>query len=198
MTIQSMQKILMAVAMTVLAALGAASADADDAHKAKRVDMKFAGTLLLNLEQQQFSSGMPNGTGFIGVARAKAVGNLGWADVSAATKAEPVPGFPEYDARCPAGFLKVAEITDNNLVFTFFDLSLLYGDGTGVVCFEFDENFLPIDRFVSVQGEWLGGTKRFANVEGEFSLVSEELVEISPNTQFSAESGRITGFLRRP
>ncbi len=89
--------------------------------------------------------------------------------------------------------MKVAAITDNSLVFTFSDLSLLYGDGQGVVCI----NFANGEQYVAVEGVWLGGTARFRNAEGEFSIRFDEFAMVNPNTQIVAESGTITGTLSR-
>lgn len=177
--------------MTTLAALSAGIAFADGA---KPIRMKFAGSLLLNLEQQEVDAmNQPIAmTAFIGIAQTKAKGNLGRADVTAVTKAAGIQPVP--DAACPDGFLKVANITDNAIIFTFSDLSLLYGNGQGLVCV----NFANGEQFASIDGDWTGGTGRFANAEGDFTIISDEISDIGGSTQFSAETGRITGFLERP
>lgn len=180
-------------ATIALAALGAGIASAHDSDDTKNIRMKFAGALLLNVEQQQVdANNVPVGmTGLIGMAHGNAVGNLGKADISVVTKSQGVAPMP--DAACPDGFLKVAEITDNAIVFTFSDLSLLYGDGQGVVCV----NFANGSQFASIDGAWTGGAKRFSNAAGEFSIIIDKITPIGRNTQFSAETGRITGFLKR-
>ena len=192
---QSMRNTFVAVLMTMLATLGAGLAYGHDSDDSEKVRMKFAGALLLNVEQQQVDgNGVPLVmTEFIGMSRAKARGSLGRADVNVVTKSHAVA--PEFDPVCPDGFLKVAEITENAIVFTFSDLSLLYGDGQGVVCLNFTDF---ITQFVSIDGTWTGGAKRFKNAEGEFSIVIDEISGIGSNTQFSAETGRITGFLNQP
>jgi len=180
------------MAMLVVLAAGPAYADDDDDHDdLRKVKMKFAGSLLLNVEQQPVGmDGQPNAaTALIGISHTKAVGNLGRADIMVVTNTGP----PESLKACPAGFDKVADITSNSIVFTFNDLSLLYGDGQGVVCF----NPITFAQSASVDGNWLGGSKRFANAAGKFSIVIDKIMPVNPNTQFSAESGRITGFLKR-
>ena len=131
---RSIRNTFVGVIMTTLAALSAGIAFADDT---KPVHMKFAGSLLLNLEQQEVDAmNVPTAmTTFIGRSQTKAIGNLGRADVTAVTKAPGV--LPVFDAACPDGFLKVANITDNAIIFTFSDLSLLYGNGQGLVCVNF-------------------------------------------------------------
>jgi hypothetical protein len=154
------------------------------------VFLRFAGDFIQNLEQTVVNEfGIPIATTNLGLIRARVVGNLGSADLTAVSKVENL--IPGEDDRCPGGFTKVVEITDNNLVFTFADLSLLYGDGQGVVCI----NFLSGEQYIAVEGVWLGGTARFRNATGEFSIRFDEFAPVSPNTQVVAESGTITGTL---
>lgn len=190
MTGYSIRNMIAGVVMTALAALGTGLSSAHDSDHSKKVKMKFAGVLLLNVEQQQVDvNNVPLGmTGLIGMSHARAAGNLGHADVNVVTKSQGV--VPTFDAACPDGFLKVADITDNAIVFTFSDLSLLYGNGEGVVCANSDRS-----QFVSINGNWTGGAKRFKHAEGEFSIIIDKINAISSNTGFSAESGKITGFL---
>ena len=70
---------------------------------------------------------------------------------------------------------------------------MLYGDGQGVVCI----NFANGDQYAAVEGVWLGGSARFLNAEGEFSIRFDEFVLVNPNTQIVAETGTITGTLSR-
>ena len=158
----------------------------------RTVSLRFAGDFIQNLEQTDIDEfGMPIGTSNLGLVRVKVKGNLGSAEATAVTKAENV--MPGPDDRCPAEFVKVANITDNSFVLTFSDLSLLYGDGQGVVCI----NFANGEQYAAVEGVWLGGTARFRNAEGEFSVRFDEFVLVNPNTQIIAESGTITGTLSR-
>ncbi|MBT8082553.1 MAG: hypothetical protein KJP08_01020 [Gammaproteobacteria bacterium] len=173
----------------VCAVLGAQTASADGD---RRVYLRFAGDFIQNLEQRDAVGGVPtDSTSLFGLVRAKVKGNLGRADLTGVTKSKGVETGPEYDPRCPDYFLKIVDITDNNLVFTFSDLSLLYGDGTGVVCV----NFATGEEYVAVEGVWLGGTKRFRNAKGEFSIRFDESVLVNANTQVTAETGRIFGTL---
>ena len=177
------------ILIVVFAVLGAQTASANGD---RPVFLRWAGDFIQNLEQtdvDEFS--MPIGTSNSGVIRARVVGNLGSADLTVVTKTENL--IPGPDGSCPGGFMKVAAITDNSLVFTFSDLSLLYGDGQGVVCI----NFANGEQYVAVDGVWLGGTARFRNAEGEFSIRFEEFALVNPNTQVVAESGTITGTLSR-
>ena len=178
-----------------LAILGAqiASAKGD-----RPVFLRFAGDFIQHIEQTDAVNGVPGDTTrLLGLVRAKVKGNLGRADLTAATKS--VNLEPVWDEKCPDSglFLKVVEITDNDLVFTFSDLSLLYGHGQGVVCINFAEGERFLEQYIAVEGEWLGGTGRFRNTKGEFSIRFDEYIPVSPNTQVVAEAGTITGTLSR-
>ncbi len=170
------------------------SAQIAGAEEDRGVYLRFAGDFIQHLEQADADvNGVPvSSTNLLGLVRAKVKGNLGRADLTAVTKADyPMPG-PDSD-NCPAGFFKVVVITDNSLVFTFSDLSLLYGNGQGVVC----ANFGTGEQYIAVEGEWLGGTGRFRNAKGEFSIRFDDYVPVNPNTQIVAETGTITGTLSR-
>ena len=118
-------KVLLVVFVGLFTVLGAQTASADGD---RSIFLRFAGDFIQNLEQTDVDEfGMPIGTSNVGLIRLRVIGNLGSADLTAVSKVENV--IPGPDVRCPVGFTKVAEITDNSLVFTFSDLSLLYGDG---------------------------------------------------------------------
>jgi hypothetical protein len=181
--------VLLLVLAAVFAVLCAQNASAKGDHP---VFLRFAGDFIQNLEQTDVNEfGIPTGTSTLGLIRAKVKGTLGKADLTAVTKTESLP--PELDALCPDGFTKVADITDNNLVLTFSDLSLLYGDGQGVVCI----NFANGEQYAAVEGIWLGGTARFRNATGEFSIRFDEFALVNEYTQVVAESGTIAGTLSR-
>ena len=173
----------------LFAVLGAQNASAGgDRH----LFLRFAGDFVQNIEQTDVDDfGVATGTSSLGIIRGKVKGSLGRADLTAAAKSMSV--FPEPDTRCPDGFSKVTEITDNSLVFTCSDLSLLYGDGDGVVCI----NFANGEQYIAIEGAWLGGTARFRNATGEFSIRFDEFAVVNPNTQLVAETGTITGTLSR-
>ena len=177
----------LAVLIVVFAVSGGQTVSADED---QHVYLRFAGDFIQNIEQADVGPDMlPTGTtSTLGIVRAKVKGNLGQADLTVVTKSENV--VPVEDDRCPADYLKIVEITDNNLVFTFQNLSLLYGDGQGVVCL----NFGTFEDYVLVEGNWEGGTGRFRDAEGEFSVKIDESF-VFPSTQVTIEAGTITGTL---
>ena len=176
----------------VIALLGLLCAQIASADEDRRVFLRFAGDFIQNLEQTDAVDGVPTGpTSLSGLVRAKVKGNLGSADLTAVTKSSGVGPDPVFDERCPDYFLKIVDITDNSLVLTFSDLSLLYGNGSGVVCM----NFATFEQYIAVEGMWQGGTGRFRNAGGEFSIRFDEFAEVNANTQITAEAGTITGSL---
>jgi hypothetical protein len=100
-------------------------------------------------------------------------------------------GPPVSDKSCPTGLVKVADIVENNLLFTFSDLSVLYGNGSGVVCI--DPANLAAPPVAEIDGTWDGGTERFENAGGTWSLRFDAAVPIGIATPFIAEAGAITG-----
>ena len=157
------------------------------------VFLRIAGDFVQSIEQTDVDAvGAPTGTTSTrGIVRAQARGNLGRADLTAVAGSQGGP--PAFDERCPEDFLRVTLITPNSLVLTFRDLSLLYGDGEGVVCV----NFATGEEYTAIDGVWLGGTGRFQNAAGEWSIRFDTFTRVNPTTQLIAESGTITGTLRR-
>ena len=77
-------------------------------------------------------------------------------------------GAPVSAKSCPDGLIKVADIVEINLLLTCRDLSLLYGNGTGIVCLNpADPTAFPIAK---IDGAWDSGTGRFGNADGTWSL----------------------------
>lgn len=179
------------LSLGLFAALCTQTAGADND---REIRMRFAGNFIQNLEQMEvgpLAQSIQSST--VGVIRGKARGNLGSGDLTVVTKAEPVLS-PAPDERCPPNFVKIFDVKANNLLFTFEDLSLLYGDADdGAVCV----NFLNGEQFVAIEGRWLGGTGRFRDATGQFSVHVDEFVPVSAATQVVAEAGTITGTLNQ-
>ena len=170
--------------------LGLNSAFADDMQKLK---IRLAGGFVQNILQAQVDPmGAP--TGVVenrNIVLGKGVGTFGRVDVM-------VVGFsgpPVSDKLCSDGLIKVADVVENNLVLTFEDLSLLYGSGTGVVCFDPANPTVP--PTVEIDGTWDGGNGRFSNAGGTWSLQIDFFEPVGVATQFVAETGVIEGYLTR-
>ena len=178
-------------AVLIVATLGMNSAFADDMQKFK---IRFAGGFVQNILQLQVDP-MGQPTGVLesrNIVIGKGIGTFGRVDVMGVGFSGP----PESDKLCPEGLIKVADIVENNLVLTFNDLSLLYGNGTGVVCFD------PLNPTVpptaEIDGTWDGGTGRFSNAGGTWSTQFEFFEPVGVATQFVAEAGVLEGYLTRP
>lgn len=172
----------------IMAALAMNSAFADGAQKFK---IRIAGGFIQNVLQAQVDM-MGNPTGEVAsrsLALVKGKGTFGRVDIMAVS----VGGPPESDQSCSGGFVKVADIVENNLVLTFRDLSLLYGNGTGVVCLNpLDPTAIPV---AEIGGTWNGGTGRFRRAGGEWSIQFNFAEPVGDATQFMAETGVIKGYV---
>ena len=161
-------------AALVLATVAMNSALADGSRPFK---IRIAGGFIQNIQQMQVDvMGVP--TGMLesrSLAFVKGRGTFGKVDIMAVS----VSGPPVSDMDCPAGFVKVADIVENNLVLTFNDLSLLYGDGTGVVCLNLANPTEP----------------PVAQIEGTWSTQFGVFEPVGMRTQFVAENGVIKGRL---
>lgn len=175
------------VALSLAMLIGATTAHAGE----KTVWIRFAGVLLQNVEQTEVV--LENGAvpATKSAVHVKAWGNLGRADITGL--ALEVATLPAPDSACPDGFFKVAEIVENNLVLTFTDLSMLYAKGSGVICVDFPTG----DVFTAIDGHWMGGTQRFRDAEGDWSLRFDEAVPVGDAASVLAETGMIRGTLIR-
>lgn len=158
---------------------------------AKDFKMRFAGGFIQNIQQLQVTpDGIP--TGVVesrSMALVRGHGTFGKADIMAVS----VSGPPVSGTACSKGLVPVADIVENNLVLTFNDLSLLYGNGSGVVCWNpADPAALPL---AEIEGEWHGGTGRFTGAGGHWSIRFDFAAPVGGVTQFAAETGVIKGHL---
>jgi len=183
-------------AALLMATLAMNPAFADGKQKFK---IRIAGGFVQNIQQMQV---YPDGTPTLmeesrSIALVKGRGTFGRVDIMAVT----VSSGPSTSGKSCSrrGFVPVADILENNLVLTFGDLSLLYGNGTGVVCLNLaDTNAFPL---AEIDGTWDGGTGRFRRAGGKWSIRFDFAERVSPDgspdTQFVAETGVIKGHVTR-
>ena len=189
MTAQLSKRLTLGAAL-ILATLAVNSAPADGA---KAFKIRFAGGFVQNILQAQVDP-MGQPTGVIenrNIVLGKGVGTFGHVDVMGVGFSGP----PVSDKLCAEGLIKVADIVENNLVLTFNDLSQLYGNGTGVVCFDPLNPTVP--PTVEIDGTWDGGTGRFSDASGTWSSQFGFFEPVGVATQFAAEAGAIEGYLTR-
>lgn len=163
------------------------------ANGTQKFKIHIAGGFVQNILQAQVDMmGIPTGEfESRGIALVKGRGTFGHVDIMAVT----VSGPPISGKVCSSGIPAIADIVENNLVLTFGDLSLLYGNGTGIVCPNVDDpDGVPI---AEVEGTWDGGTGRFAHAGGEWSGRFEFARPVGNATQFIAEAGVLEGLLTR-
>ena len=190
MTIRASKALASGVAL-IMTTLAMNSAFADDMQKVK---IHLAGGFVQNILQVQVDmTGIPTGeVQSRGLAFVKGRGTFGRVDVMAVTASGPYISGKS----CSPGFVPIADILENNLVLTFEDLSLLYGNGSGVVCLnQLDPTAIPL---AEVEGTWDGGTGRFANAGGTWSGRFDFAEPVGIATQFIAEAGVLEGYLTRP
>ena len=175
------------LALTLLMLIWTGTAQADE----RRVWMRFAGVLLQNVEQTEVTIDSATVPATKSAFHVRTWGNLGFADITGL--ALEVAGMPAPDPACPDGFFKVAEIVENNIVLTFTDLSLLYGEGSGLVCVDFATGA----AFTPINGDWTGGTQRFRDAGGKWSIRFDEAATVGTDASVLAETGVLRGTLTR-
>ncbi len=180
------------VALSLAMLIGTSTAAAGE----RPVWMRFAGALLQNVEQTEVVVDEKTGAtapAAKSIVHVRAWGNLGRAEITGyglevAATMPPAPAAP-----CPADSGKLADIVENNLVLTFTDLSLLYGEGSGALCLRYATG----EVYAVVAGTWKGGTQRFRNASGEWEISFDEAVPVGLNATALAENGTIKGTLIR-
>ena len=175
------------VALSLAMLIGASAAQAGE----RTVWMRFAGALLQNVEQTEVIVDGNPVTATKSAVHVRAWGNLGRADITGLTLEVAAPLPPAPDPLCPADSGKLADIVENNIVLTFTDLSLLYGNGSGAICV----SYVTGEVFAVIDGDWGGGTQRFRNASGHWSLRFDEAVLVGGAASVLAETGTLRGKL---
>ncbi len=84
-------------------------------------------------------------------------------------------------------------VTENPLVFTFKDLSMLFATGSGEVCFD----LLTGRGTGTVDLTFTGGRRRFEGATGE-AVTGFEIEPVSSDGAFNAETGTFVGTIVLP
>ncbi len=151
------------------------------ADKTVKMDMRFAGAFI--------SGALPSA-----LIHTTAVGSPGRAETRGfgGTTEDGVPLFPPDCLGIPFG-LNI-NITENPLVFTFQDLSLLFAKGgSGQVCIDLGTGET---RFV-INIMFDGGRGRFEGATGQ-AVITGEAVPVSADGTFLAETGTTVGTIILP
>ena len=85
------------------------------------------------------------------------------------------------------------DVAEDPLIFTFQDLSLLFADGTGVICVDFTTGNVEFKFDIM----FIGGRGRFEGATGT-AVIAGEAQTVSADGSFLAETGTIVGTIVLP
>ena len=160
------------------------------ADKTMEVDLRFAGAFTSGILHVDPMTGLTVASALI---RTTVVGNLG----RGVTQGSGAGGgsIPEVTTSCLGAdglFLKIIA-TENPLVTTFDDLSLLFNDGTGEICIDLITGN-SVFRFDII---FTGGRGRFEGATG-YAVIEGEAEPVSADGSFMGETGTIIGWVTVP
>ncbi len=170
-----------------LGALAIGSGNGDD-DGTVNMNLRFAGTFISRIQYVAPATGEPATSPLI---RLKAKGSPGPCEISF------FGGQDEtvFPSECcdGGGPCLLILVTENPLVFTFNDLSLLFATGSGEVCFD----LLTGRGTGTVDLTFTGGTRRFEGATGEAVIVFE-IEPVSSDGSFNSETGQTVGTILLP
>ncbi len=168
--------------------LGAVAIGSGNGDGTVNMNLRFAGTFINSIQYVAPATGELTGSPLI---RLKAKGSPGPCEITVfAGSSETV--FPS-DCCAGGGPCLLITITENPLVFTFNDLSLLFATGAGEICFD----LLTGRGTGTVDLTFTGGTRRFEGATGEAVIVFE-IEPVSSDGSFNAETGTVVGTIVLP
>ena len=155
------------------------------------VKMRFAGSFATNILHVAPSTGEIVDSSMINV---QAKGTLGTAEIRGFGGRSTVP--PVFKPNCLGsdGQFLSFDILENPLVFTFKDLSLLFANGSGLVCIDLLQ---PGITTFEIEIEFMGGRGRFEGATGD-AVIKGEGEAVSYDGSFIGETGTIDGWISAP
>ena len=156
------------------------------------VKMRFAGSFATGINHVDPRQGDIVDSSLIHV---QAKGNLGRAEIRGFGGRTTAPTPPPVD-KClgSEGLFLSFEITENPLVFTFNDLSLLFANGSGSVCIDLLQ---PGITTFEIDIVFTGGRGRFEGATG-VAVLKGEGEAVSADGSFIGETGTIDGWISAP
>ena len=157
------------------------------------VKMRFAGSFATGINHADPMTGNTVDSSLIHV---QAKGTLGRAEIRGFGGRATAPAPPPVN-NClgSEGAFLSFEITENPLVFTFKDLSLLFAKGgSGLVCIDL---LHPGITTFEIQIEFMGGRGRFEGATG-VAVLKGEGEAVSADGSFIGETGTIDGWISAP
>lgn len=151
------------------------------------MNLRFAGTFINSIQYVAPATGELTGSPLI---RLKAKGSPGACEITLFGGQD--EAFPSECCDGGGPCLTIL-VTENPLVFTFNDLSLLFATGSGEVCID----LLTGRGTGTIDLTFTGGTGRFEGATGEAVTVFE-INPVSSNGSFSSETGTTVGTILLP
>jgi hypothetical protein len=155
------------------------------------VKMRFAGSFATDINHADPMTGNTVDSSLIHV---QAKGKLGRAEIRGFGGRATAPA-PVNNCLGSEGLFLSLEITENPLVFTFNDLSLLFAKGgSGLVCIDL---LHPGITTFEIEIEFMGGRGRFEGATG-VAVLKGEGEAVSADGSFIGETGTIDGWISAP
>ena len=156
------------------------------------VKMRFAGSFATGINHVEPVTGAVVTSTLVDV---QAKGRPGRAEIRGFGGRSSVPSFHlGPDCLGAVGQFFSFEITENPLVFTFNDLSLLFANGSGLVCIDLDQSGITTFEIEIV---FTGGRGRFEGATG-VAVLKGEGEAVSADGSFIGETGTIDGWISAP
>ena len=158
--------------------------------KVIEMDMRFAGSVAVEIMRADILTGLPLTSG---LSRFKAKGTPGKAEIRGFGARGMPRVFPVDTCLGSTGLLGSITIVENPLIFTFEDLSLLFANGSGTICFDALTGLIEFD-FIIV---FTGGRGRFEGATGQ-AVMAGEGENVASDASFPANTGTIVGTIFLP
>ena len=123
-----------------------------------------------------------------------AVGSPGRAEIrgSGASGDAPIP-VVTFDCLGSSGLFLSIIATEDPLIFTFQDLSLLFANGSGEICVDLISGLSEFEFNIM----FIGGRGRFEGATGQ-AVIRGEAERVSNDGSFQGETGTIVGWINLP
>ncbi len=151
------------------------------ADKEVKMDLCFAGAFI--------SGALPSS-----LIHVTAVGSPGRAEIrgSGASGYAPIP-VVTFDCLGSSGLFLSIIATEDPLIFTFQDLSLLFANGSGEICVDLISGLSEFEFNIM----FIGGRGRFEGATGQ-AVIRGEAERVSNDGSFQGETGTIVGWINLP
>ena len=178
----------LAIVVLVLACVLPLTAVAD---KVVEMDLRFAGAFATGIMHLNPMTGQ---TGPSALIHAQAKGQPGKAEIRGFGGVDIPPGAPVSTCLGSNGLFLSITVAETPLVFTFRDLSLLFGKGGGGSCCV---NLMTGLTEFEINITFMGGRGKFEGATGQ-AVIAGEAENVSSDGSFFGETGTIVGWINVP